>query len=113
MFEVYVVDARGHLVTHSDARRLHGNLDVSDVEIVRQFREYGGRTGLDLDDCPGRIGARGPELFLHHVDERTMAEHVRDIHEIAATTTTSGRGMRLRASFAFFVRSCVSMSGSR
>ncbi|HET7747579.1 MAG TPA: HD domain-containing phosphohydrolase, partial [Vicinamibacteria bacterium] len=48
MFDVYVVDGRGHLVTHSDARRLRGNLDVSDVEIVRQFREYGGRTGATV-----------------------------------------------------------------
>ena len=37
LFDVYVVDGRGHLVAHSDPKRLSGDLDVSDVEIVRQF----------------------------------------------------------------------------
>jgi HD-GYP domain-containing protein (c-di-GMP phosphodiesterase class II) len=48
LFDVYVVDGRGHLVAHSDPNRLTGNLDVSDVEIVKQFREYRGRAGATV-----------------------------------------------------------------
>lgn len=36
-------------------------LDLDDVVLVET---------LDLVDCPGRIGACGPELVLHLVDER-------------------------------------------
>lgn len=36
-YEVYVVDARGHLVAHSDPNRLEGELDLSQVEIVKSF----------------------------------------------------------------------------
>ena len=43
-FDVYVVDGRGRLVAHSDPRKLEGNLDVSDVEIVRKFLVSQGRT---------------------------------------------------------------------
>jgi HD-GYP domain-containing protein (c-di-GMP phosphodiesterase class II) len=45
LIDVYVVDVRGHLVAHSDPRRLSGDLDVSDVEIVRLFLESGARAG--------------------------------------------------------------------
>jgi HD-GYP domain-containing protein (c-di-GMP phosphodiesterase class II) len=45
MFDVYVVDGRGRLVAHSDPRKLEGNLDVSDVEIVKRFLASQGRTG--------------------------------------------------------------------
>jgi HD-GYP domain-containing protein (c-di-GMP phosphodiesterase class II) len=48
MFDVYVVDDRGHLVAHSDPTRLTGNLDVSDVEIVQRFREFRGRAGATV-----------------------------------------------------------------
>jgi len=43
LIDVYVVDVRGHLVAHSDPAKLQGDLDVSDVEIVRLFMESGGR----------------------------------------------------------------------
>jgi HD-GYP domain-containing protein (c-di-GMP phosphodiesterase class II) len=46
LFDVYVVDGRGWLVAHSDPARLQGDLDVSGVEIVRQFIESGGRAGV-------------------------------------------------------------------
>jgi len=46
LFDVYVVDGRGWLVAHSDPSRLQGDLDVSGVEIVRQFIESGGRAGV-------------------------------------------------------------------
>jgi hypothetical protein len=45
LFDVYVVDGRGWLVAHSDPSRLQGDLDVSGVEIVRQFTESGGKAG--------------------------------------------------------------------
>jgi HD-GYP domain-containing protein (c-di-GMP phosphodiesterase class II) len=41
-YEVYVVDERGHLVAHSDPNRLEGELDVSQVEIVKYFVATGG-----------------------------------------------------------------------
>jgi HD-GYP domain-containing protein (c-di-GMP phosphodiesterase class II) len=48
VFDVYVVDGRGRLVAHSDPRKLEGNLDVSDVEIVRQFLASQGRTAATV-----------------------------------------------------------------
>ena len=48
VFDVYVVDGRGRLVAHSDPRKLEGNLDVSDVEIVKQFMASQGRTGATV-----------------------------------------------------------------
>ena len=48
LFDVYVVDDRGHLVAHSDPQRLTGDLDVSNVEIVRRFRESYGRAGATV-----------------------------------------------------------------
>jgi HD-GYP domain-containing protein (c-di-GMP phosphodiesterase class II) len=49
LFDVYVVDGRGWLVAHSDPARLQPeNLDVSGVEIVRQFVESGGRAGATV-----------------------------------------------------------------
>jgi HD-GYP domain-containing protein (c-di-GMP phosphodiesterase class II) len=46
--EVYVVDGRGHLVAHSDPKRLEGDLDLSKVEIVRQFLATGGRAAATV-----------------------------------------------------------------
>jgi HD-GYP domain-containing protein (c-di-GMP phosphodiesterase class II) len=46
--DVYVVDGRGHLVAHSDPKRLEGDLDLSRVEIVRQFLATGGRTAATV-----------------------------------------------------------------
>jgi len=48
LFDVYVVDGRGWLVAHSDPARLQGDLDVSRVEIVRQFVEAQGRAGATV-----------------------------------------------------------------
>ena len=48
VFDVYVVDGRGRLIAHSDARKLEGNLDVSDVEIVKQFLASQGRTAATV-----------------------------------------------------------------
>jgi HD-GYP domain-containing protein (c-di-GMP phosphodiesterase class II) len=48
MFEVYVVDGQGRLVAHSDPRRLEGDLDVSGVEIVRQFLNTHGRAAATV-----------------------------------------------------------------
>jgi HD-GYP domain-containing protein (c-di-GMP phosphodiesterase class II) len=48
LFDVYVADGRGRLVAHSDSKRLEGDLDVSNVEIVKQFKEYRGRTGATV-----------------------------------------------------------------
>ena len=63
LFDVYVVDGRGHLVAHSDPSRLTGDLDVSNVEIVRQFREYHGRAGATvpfvLDTPKGKVEMLG------------------------------------------------------
>jgi len=48
VFDVYVVDGRGRLVAHSDPRKLEGNLDVSGVEIVKQFLASQGRTAATV-----------------------------------------------------------------
>ncbi|HEY2944137.1 MAG TPA: HD domain-containing phosphohydrolase [Vicinamibacteria bacterium] len=48
LFDVYVVDGRGRLVAHSDPRKLEGNLDVSNVEIVKQFLASQGRTAATV-----------------------------------------------------------------
>lgn len=48
VFDVYVVDGRGRLIAHSDPRKLEGNLDVSDVEIVKQFLASQGRTAATV-----------------------------------------------------------------
>jgi HD-GYP domain-containing protein (c-di-GMP phosphodiesterase class II) len=42
------VDARGGLVAHSDPKRLEGDLDVSSVEIVRQFMASHGRAAATV-----------------------------------------------------------------
>jgi len=48
LFDVYVVDGRGRLVAHSDPRRLERDLDVSNVEIVRQFLASHGRAAATV-----------------------------------------------------------------
>ncbi|HET8644783.1 MAG TPA: HD domain-containing phosphohydrolase, partial [Vicinamibacteria bacterium] len=47
-FDVYVVDGRGRVVAHSDPDRAQEDLDMSDVEIVRQFLASQGRTGATV-----------------------------------------------------------------
>lgn len=57
LFDVYVVDGRGHLVAHSDPRRLQGELEMSGVEIVRQFLASQGHAGATLPfDIPTKQG---------------------------------------------------------
>jgi HD-GYP domain-containing protein (c-di-GMP phosphodiesterase class II) len=48
LFDVYVVDGRGRLVAHSDPSQLDGDLDVSQIEIVRQFMASQGRTAATV-----------------------------------------------------------------
>jgi HD-GYP domain-containing protein (c-di-GMP phosphodiesterase class II) len=48
LFDVYIVDARGGLVAHSDPKRLEGDLDVSGVEIVANFLASHGRAAATL-----------------------------------------------------------------
>ena len=48
LFDVYIVDGRGGLVAHSDPKRLEGDLDVSSVEIVRQFLASHGRAAATV-----------------------------------------------------------------
>jgi HD-GYP domain-containing protein (c-di-GMP phosphodiesterase class II) len=48
LVEVYVVDSRGHLIAHSDPKRLGRDPDLSKVEIVRQFLEIGGRAAATV-----------------------------------------------------------------
>jgi HD-GYP domain-containing protein (c-di-GMP phosphodiesterase class II) len=48
LFDVYVVDGHGRLIAHSDPRKLEGNLDVSDVEIVKLFLASQGRTAATV-----------------------------------------------------------------
>ncbi len=62
LFEVYVVDRRGRLVAHSDPRRLEGDLDVSSVEIVRQFLASHGRAAATVPFTVN--GASGPVMML-------------------------------------------------
>jgi len=45
---VYVVDGRGHLIAHSDAQAAETDLDLSQVEIVKQFLESRGRAGATV-----------------------------------------------------------------
>jgi HD-GYP domain-containing protein (c-di-GMP phosphodiesterase class II) len=47
-FDVYVVDGRGRVVAHSDPDRAQEDLDMSEVEIVRQFLASQGRTGATV-----------------------------------------------------------------
>jgi len=57
LVKVYVVDGRGHLVAHSDPKKLEGDPDYSGVEIVRQFLESGGRLGSTVPfEMPGKTG---------------------------------------------------------
>jgi HD-GYP domain-containing protein (c-di-GMP phosphodiesterase class II) len=62
LFEVYVVDRRGRLVAHSDPSRLEGDLDVSSVEIVRQFLASHGRAAATVPFTVN--GPSGPVKML-------------------------------------------------
>jgi HD-GYP domain-containing protein (c-di-GMP phosphodiesterase class II) len=64
IFEVYVVDNRGHLIAHSDPARPLGE-DLSGVEIVRIFLEESLRASAyrDASGRPARSGGFGTTLF--------------------------------------------------
>jgi HD-GYP domain-containing protein (c-di-GMP phosphodiesterase class II) len=64
IFEVYVVDNRGHLIAHSDPKRPLGE-DLSGVEIVRIFLEESLRASAYRDEAgrPARSGGFGTTLF--------------------------------------------------
>jgi HAMP domain-containing protein len=62
LFDVYVVDGRGFLVAHSDPSQLDGDLDASQIEIVKQFVLSQGRTAATV---PFTIsGPAGPRKML-------------------------------------------------
>jgi HD-GYP domain-containing protein (c-di-GMP phosphodiesterase class II) len=64
IFEVYVVDNRGHLIAHSDPKRPLGE-DLAGVEIVRIFLEESHRA-VPNRDSSGRVtrtGGFGTTLF--------------------------------------------------
>jgi HD-GYP domain-containing protein (c-di-GMP phosphodiesterase class II) len=61
LVEVYIVDSRGHLIAHSDPKRLLSDPDVSKVEIVRQFLETRGRAAATV---PFAIPAKGGTLKM-------------------------------------------------
>jgi HD-GYP domain-containing protein (c-di-GMP phosphodiesterase class II) len=61
LVEVYIVDSRGHLIAHSDPKRLVSDPDVSRVEIVRQFLETRGRAAATV---PFAIPAKGGTLKM-------------------------------------------------
>ena len=85
LFDVYVVDGRGRLVAHSDPERLEGDLDVSEVEIVRQFL-----------DSQGRAGATVPFTIQ---TPRRHREDARHLHRACRTTragASSSRSTRTR-----------------
>ncbi len=61
-FDVYVVDGRGRVVAHSNPERAQEDLDVSQVEIVKQFLASQGRTGATV---PFSVTtAKGPVKML-------------------------------------------------
>jgi HD-GYP domain-containing protein (c-di-GMP phosphodiesterase class II) len=62
LFDVYIVDGRGGLVAHSDPKRLEGDLDVSSVEIVRQFLASHGRAAATVPFT--MMGPGGPVKML-------------------------------------------------
>jgi HD-GYP domain-containing protein (c-di-GMP phosphodiesterase class II) len=62
LFDVYIVDGRGGLVAHSDPKRLEGDLDVSSVEIVRQFLASHGRAAATVPFTV--MGPSGPVKML-------------------------------------------------
>ena len=47
--EVFVVDRRGQLVAHSKKNRLDGNLDVSDIQVVKDLLNSGGLAAATVE----------------------------------------------------------------
>ena len=58
LWEVYVVDTRGHLIAHPDDNRLLAEPDVSNLEIVRQFLETKGVGATVPFSIPAPGGAK-------------------------------------------------------
>ncbi len=79
IFEVYVVDNRGHLIAHSDPRRPLGE-DLSGIEIVRLFLEESLRAtpARDASGRRSRSGGFGTTLFK-------MKDAAGAVHEMLGT----------------------------
>jgi HD-GYP domain-containing protein (c-di-GMP phosphodiesterase class II) len=80
-YEVYVVDARGHLVAHCDPNRLEGELDLSQVEIVKAFMAAKGLASATVPFIAPT--ASGPQHMLGtftRVDESSWGVIVQ-VHE--------------------------------
>jgi HD-GYP domain-containing protein (c-di-GMP phosphodiesterase class II) len=56
LYDVYVVDARGHLVAHSDPQRFAGDRDLAEVGIVKLFLESRGASVTAPFDIVGDDG---------------------------------------------------------
>jgi HD-GYP domain-containing protein (c-di-GMP phosphodiesterase class II) len=61
LWDVYVVDSRGHLIAHRDKEHLLKDPDVSEVEIVRQFLDSKGAATLTV---PFSIPAEGRAINM-------------------------------------------------
>jgi HD-GYP domain-containing protein (c-di-GMP phosphodiesterase class II) len=61
LWDVYVVDTRGHLIAHSDEKRVTTDPDVSNVEIVRLFLESKEKVGATV---PFAIPAPGGAIKM-------------------------------------------------
>jgi len=61
LWDVYVIDARGQLVAHSDHRKPLEEPDVSGIEIVRLFRDSGSRAAATF---PFAIPAPGGAIKM-------------------------------------------------
>ena len=60
LWDVYVVDSRGHLIAHRDKEHLVKDPDASEVEIVRQFLASKGLAATVPFSIPAR-GRRGQD----------------------------------------------------
>jgi HD-GYP domain-containing protein (c-di-GMP phosphodiesterase class II) len=61
LWDVYVIDTRGHLIAHSDDKRVTTDPDVSNVEIVRLFLESKEKVGATV---PFAIPAPGGAIKM-------------------------------------------------
>jgi HD-GYP domain-containing protein (c-di-GMP phosphodiesterase class II) len=56
IMDVYIVDGRGHLIAHSDPKKLQGDPDFSNVEIVKQFLASRGLSSTEPFTIPTKNG---------------------------------------------------------
>ena len=64
--DVYLVDARGHLVAHSDAEQFSGDHDISDVAIVKEFLNSKGLGGATVPFTSDKDGTRVDMLGTYY-----------------------------------------------